>query len=101
MKLHTTIIVLFIALLSLSCVEKKKDPVQNTHDSELKHKIGQMILVGFRGDSIQKVDTVLKNQLEKGEIGGLILFDYDVVYKKADRNIKSPECCMPNATSKL
>ncbi|NER16350.1 glycoside hydrolase family 3 protein [Spongiivirga citrea] len=91
MKLHTKVITLFIALLSLSCFEKKKEPIEKTLDNELKQKIGQMILVGFRGDSIQKVDSILKDQLKKGEIGGIILFDYDVVYKKADRNIKSPD----------
>lgn len=77
-------------VLITSCAEKKKDIVHNTEDLELKHKIGQMVMVGFRGDSIHKVDSVLKNQLKNGEVGGIILFDYDVVYKKADRNIKSP-----------
>ncbi|MBN2676165.1 MAG: glycoside hydrolase family 3 protein [Alphaproteobacteria bacterium] len=68
-------------LLLLGCSEA---PQENF----LKKEIGQMVLVGFRGKT---VPHYLKDDLKSGRIGGLILFDYDVVKGEFDRNIESPE----------
>ncbi len=56
--------------------------------TQLEKEIGQMVLVGFRGKT---VPDYLKKDLEAERIGGVILFDYDVVKKEFDRNIESPE----------
>ncbi len=60
-------------------------------DSELEKQIGQMIMAGFRGFTIDEINPAFIQQIREGHIGGIILFDYDVVKKKAERNIQSPE----------
>jgi len=56
----------------------------------LRIKIGQMILVGFRGLHIDDSDFIKKDIIETG-IGGVILFDYDVLLQKTQRNIASSQ----------
>ena len=53
----------------------------------LNEKIGQMILVGFRG---YDAPEYIKNAIANRQISGVILFDYDVIKNKPERNIKSP-----------
>mgnify|MGYP000153273981 CR=1 FL=1 len=55
---------------------------------ELEDKIGQMILVGFRGSKITNNHQIVKD-IEKYKIGSVILFDYDVKKKSKKRNIIS------------
>jgi beta-N-acetylhexosaminidase len=52
--------------------------------------IGQMIMIGFRGDTIKENDLIVE-QITKYQPGGVILFDYDVPSKKSGRNISSPD----------
>lgn len=47
-----------------------------------------MLLVGFRGKT---VPDYLKKDLQENRIGGVILFDYDVLSKQFDRNIENPQ----------
>jgi beta-N-acetylhexosaminidase len=61
--------------------------LQNT---SLREKIGQMILVGFRGLHIDDSDFIKRDIIETG-IGGVILFDYDVLLQKSQRNIASSQ----------
>ncbi len=56
--------------------------------TQIEKEIGQMVLVGFQGKTVPEY---LKKDLEAERIGGVILFDYDVVKKEFDRNIESPE----------
>lgn len=60
-------------------------------ESILRKQIGQMMLIGFRGMQVDSVDQAILQQIETGAIGGVVLFDYDVVYKKPVRNIRSPQ----------
>ncbi len=69
--------------------------------------IGQMLLVGFRGDSLDgmaagdaggvkasRPDTLepaIVRDIRRYNLGGVILFDYDVALKRPDRNIRSRE----------
>lgn len=52
--------------------------------------LGELIMQGFRGMEIDSVSPLVKEQIASGEIGSIILFDYDVGFKKYDRNIASP-----------
>jgi beta-N-acetylhexosaminidase len=54
----------------------------------LDQKIGQMIMVGFRGLSVDDRSPVVED-IKKRKIGGVILFDYDVPSGSPVRNIKS------------
>ncbi|MFC1567151.1 glycoside hydrolase family 3 protein, partial [bacterium] len=56
----------------------------------INEKISQMIMVGFRGDTID-VNSAIYDDIKSGRIGGVVLFDYDVKLKSNDRNIKNPE----------
>jgi beta-N-acetylhexosaminidase len=59
-------------------------------DAELRNKIGQMFIAGFRGTELEAESTIYK-LITQYNIGGVILFDYDVPSKgKKVRNIKSP-----------
>ncbi|MEM6336856.1 MAG: glycoside hydrolase family 3 protein [Bacteroidota bacterium] len=53
-------------------------------------KIGQMMLVGFRGMTLEP-GTAIYEDLTERHIGNVILFDYDVTSKRPVRNVESPE----------
>jgi beta-N-acetylhexosaminidase len=55
----------------------------------LNDKIGQMVLVGFRGMKLDSSNPILADIRER-HIGGVILFDYDVPSQSPVRNIESP-----------
>ena len=55
----------------------------------LKQKIGQMLIIGFRGTELKPADPIV-NSLLKQEISGVVLFDYDFPSKTFDRNVKNP-----------
>ncbi|MBN2734510.1 MAG: glycoside hydrolase family 3 protein [Methanomicrobiaceae archaeon] len=59
-------------------------------DATLDEKIGQMIIVGFRGFTADN-DSQIADDIRNGRIGGVILFDRDVALNSSERNIKSPE----------
>lgn len=53
-------------------------------------QIGQMLMVGFRGTSLDK-DAPILTMLQEINLGGVILFDYDVPSQSFPRNILSFE----------
>ncbi|MBN2398275.1 MAG: glycoside hydrolase family 3 protein [Deltaproteobacteria bacterium] len=55
----------------------------------LEEKIGQMVMVGFRGLTVDTHSSIMRD-IEAGRVGGVILFDYDVPSASPVRNIKSP-----------
>jgi len=71
--------------------EQILSPEISTRPDSLEAKIGQMLLVGFRGMSVreQGVKQIIQN-IQQFHLGGVILFDYDIVLKSSRRNIKSP-----------
>lgn len=56
----------------------------------LKDKIGQMLIIGFKGTELKPDDPIVQAILAQS-IGGVILFDYDFQTKTFEHNIKSPE----------
>lgn len=56
----------------------------------LKEKIGQMILLGFRGTEVGGQSNIAKI-IKDLKIGGVVLFDYDVPSASFSRNITGPE----------
>lgn len=57
---------------------------------DLETQIGQMIMVGFRGLEVDAQNPIVSDIRDR-KIGGVILFEYDVPAKVAQRNIASPE----------
>lgn len=57
----------------------------------LDEKIGQMLMIGFRGTDLTK-DNHIYNDIKNLHIGGVVLYDYDSFSEgKIARNIKHPE----------
>lgn len=56
----------------------------------LEQKIAQMLMVGFRGLTLERSNYIYRD-IEQYRIGGTILFDRDAKLKTDGRNITSPE----------
>ena len=56
----------------------------------LEQKIGGILMVGFRGMSIDRNSPVIRD-IREYNLGGVILFDADLQLKTNERNIRSPE----------
>lgn len=52
-------------------------------------KIGQMLMVGFRGLAVDENHPIARDIRER-HLGGVVLFDYDVPDRSPVRNIASP-----------
>ena len=83
-------IYLFLSLMALgflpffACCQQ-----YNKEDLDLRNKIGQMFIVGFRGYELEANSSIYK-LITRNNIAGVILFDYDVPSKgKKQRNISS------------
>lgn len=59
-------------------------------DEELKEKIGQMIIIGFRGTKIEE-NSLVCQMIKNVKPGGVVLFDYDVPSNSFPRNILNYE----------
>lgn len=57
---------------------------------DLDFKIGQMLMVGFRGLTVDANSPIVQDIRER-HLGGVVLFDYDVPTAKFERNIASPQ----------
>lgn len=64
--------------------------VLRQENESLDVKIGQMILIGFRGLSVDEQSPIIQD-IRRWHIGGVVLFDYDVPLKRPVRNIASPQ----------
>ncbi len=58
--------------------------------THLRHKIGQMLIMGFSGCEIDQRSPVVK-WLQQDGLGGVLLFDIDCATKKHGKNLKSRE----------
>jgi beta-N-acetylhexosaminidase len=56
---------------------------------DLDTKIGQLLMIGFRGLTIS-ADAPIARDIRAGRIGGVVLFDYDVLTADHIRNIQAP-----------
>jgi len=94
-----TIIILTGILLILSYLfpnpstytyQTSENKTEKLTDKQLLEKIGQMLIVGFQGTEISENSPIVK-ELKDVNIGGIILFDYDVPSGTPLRNIINPE----------
>ncbi|MDD3032527.1 MAG: beta-N-acetylhexosaminidase [Candidatus Pacebacteria bacterium] len=87
--MNKKILLLFIVLFCLTLIAipflNKKEKVPTIDE-----KIGEMLILGFRGLEVDSSSKIIQD-INKYNIGGVILFDYDVPTKTSERNIKSPE----------
>jgi beta-N-acetylhexosaminidase len=80
----TWITLLLLLGLPARPAEQRSDP------ASLEEKVGQMLLVGFRGTAVQE-DSPILGIIRQIHLGGVVLFDYDVPSRSFARNIVSPE----------
>lgn len=78
--------ILVALLLSFSILILAKEPPEVS----LRDKIGQMLLIGFDGKQVNSESPIVK-LIEQDNLGGVILFDYNIRTKTYDKNIESPE----------
>jgi beta-N-acetylhexosaminidase len=55
----------------------------------LREKVGQLLMVGFRGLEAGPCSPIIQD-IRAGRVGGVVLFDRELVLKKDERNIRSP-----------
>ena len=66
-----------------------QSPTKEATSANLDVKIGQMLMVGFRGLEVNNEHFIVQDIRER-HVGGVVLFDYDVPTQRAVRNIESP-----------
>ncbi len=86
---HRTTIFLITALMFAS-VASASAQIESVVDDSLDIKVGQMLMVGFRGITASPGSPVM-NDISALHLGGVILFDFDVQQKKYGRNIVAPQ----------
>ncbi|MFO7444999.1 MAG: glycoside hydrolase family 3 protein [Ignavibacteriaceae bacterium] len=60
----------------------------NSPSDDIDFKIGQMLMVGFKGYEVNSRSSVT-DDINKFNIGGVVLYDYDVPTQRFERNIQS------------
>lgn len=69
---------------------KSEENFNRLSDEELKERIGQMVMIGFRGTEVSENSDIIKI-INDAKIGGVVLFDFDVPSKSFPRNILNYE----------
>ena len=82
-KALTTAGLLFFFIFSRPAVAAQRP-------DSLSVKIGQMLMIGFRGTSLDNAPEIAAD-ITRRRIGGVVLFDYDVPTHSPSRNIVSPQ----------
>lgn len=76
-------VVFSLALISVTTFCKKSE-----ENPTIDEKIGQMLMVGFKGFEVSDTSHVVRD-IENYNTGGIILFDFDVPTDSPNRNIDS------------
>ncbi len=84
------IVLLMFLILIFGLIFWPKTKETINEDKELTKKIGQMLIIGFRGTEVDK-DSKIIQDINNYNIGGIILFDRDAPSKSFPRNIINPE----------
>ena len=63
---------------------------EQSEDSQLRRDIAEMLMVGFRGLSVDASNHI-RRDIADYHIGGVILFEYDAPSAKHKRNVASPK----------
>jgi beta-N-acetylhexosaminidase len=65
-------------------------PVNTEKSAILRKKIGQLLMIGFRGMEAADPSSIVRD-IRAGRIGGVVFFDRDLALGTSERNIRSPE----------
>lgn len=86
-KLQTPFHLILVILLSVifwTTCQQNKERTEPT----LEQKVGQLLMIGFRGFELADTSHIVRD-LSEYNLGGVILFDYDVPSSRNIRNIRS------------
>lgn len=86
----TAAVLLFSVFVAVEYFQAKEIERQERQIRPLKEKIGQMLMIGFRGTQTFP-DSYIANAIAELNLGGVILFDYDAPAKRRPRNITDYE----------
>jgi len=92
---HSFLVLLFIVLTTTACGQSSTpvpQPILSTvssSDEQLLRDIGEMLLVGFRGTTLNETNHIIRD-IQQYHIGGVILFEYDAPTGTRHRNVQSP-----------
>jgi len=84
-----SITLFFTLTVMVACNAQSEEIPAEQIAPTLEEKIGQMIMVGFKGFEISDTSHVVRD-IEEYNVGGIILFDYDMTTRTPNRNIESP-----------
>ena len=97
MKKQLLIIMLITALSAVACSQNVADKQESSNpqtakidEDQLLKDIGEMLLVGFRGTTIDESSHIVRDITEY-HVGNVILFEYDAPTGTRHRNISSPD----------
>ena len=79
----------FLSVVSLLILSFFFWGIVNATPVSLRDKIGQMLIIGFDGAEVDINSPIVKT-IQKNNIGGVILFDYNLKTNHFDKNIESP-----------
>ena len=96
-KLFPTLIALLLTCGLSACGQNVPDQSNEAPDTptnvnvtkQLREDIGEMLLVGFRGTSVDDKSTIVRD-IRDYHVGNIILFEYDAPTGTRHRNIQSP-----------
>lgn len=86
MRRYFFFLIMTVVLANCACAQDKNK--QAYTDEQLKKDIGEMLLVGFRGTTIDANSPIMRD-IKQYHVGGVIIFDYDQPSHKRPRNITS------------
>lgn len=86
--LKTRCLATALMLLLSGVIRAWSPPPSSQAEPSLEDKIGQMLLIGFRGTDAPPGSPIIRT-LETLNVGGVVLFDYDVPSASYPRNIES------------
>lgn len=85
----TRLPVLALLVASTLALSACGEDTESDEELSLRRQIGSMVVVGFRGMELDDGHGVVE-QIRRGEVGGVVLFDRDVQRGENVRNIESP-----------
>lgn len=92
---HLLILTLALSLCATACGQtipetpatEQPQPIDTA--AQLRQDIGEMLLVGFRGTTIDKTSHIVRD-IQQYHVGSIILFEYDAPTGTRHRNVESP-----------
>ncbi len=80
-----------LIVLTIFIIGCSAKPVEETYQTSFTdQELGQLLVIGFRGTEINSESSIVQD-IKNYNIGGVVLFDYDVESKSYGRNIESDD----------